>query len=398
FGSLSLFAQSRPTWETAADIRVGARGSMIGTVTSLSPSSLTVTIVGESDSSNASVDVRTDSVSTRYSGFGSGTNVSSGSAGFRLIQSGDRLRVTGVGRGSRSLSADDILLLGRSVPSPNVVPNVIPPVTDRNTVEGVVRQITSASNRFVIETDARQMLTVYGSASTPVYYQNDVYRISNIEVGDRVRVQIDSSTSDGVRPRLIDVVRSVSDPNGGTSSPGGRTLTSVTGKVTLIDTRSQSFRINVGRGPELQIDARNASDDRGRLFRLTDLQVGDPVDASGQYVSTDVFRADTIRLNAGNYSDNPPPYDNGTGNSSGGVYQTIVITGTVDGPLQGNDVLRVRDNQKRIYELMLVDDFIVRLKLGSYITADQLKSGDRVTVQAFRTPDDRYVAQTIRTR
>ena len=113
-----------------------------------------------------------------------------------------------------------------------------------------------------------------------------------------------------------------------------------------------------------------------------------------------MFRADTIRLNLCGYSDMTPPYGtgNGTGTYYGGVYETIVITGTVDQALQGNDILRVRDSQGRTFDLMLVDDFIVRLKSGSYITADQLKSGDRVTAQAFRTPDDRYVAQTIRTR
>ena len=169
---------------------------------------------------------------------------------------------------------------------------------------------------------------------------------------------------------------------------------------THIDTRTQSFRIDAGRGTEIQVDARSSSDERGRPFRLTDLQVGDPVDVSGQYASGNIFRADTIRLNVGGYSDTTPPYGNGsgTGTYDGGVYETIVITGTVNQSLQGSDMLRVRDNQGRTFDLMLVDDFVVRLKSGSYITADQLKSGDRVTVQAFRTPDDRFVAQTIRTR
>ena len=218
-GSLSLFAQNRPTWTTASDIQVGVRGSMNGTVTRMSSGDLTISIVGENDPTTTPVDVRTDSVSTRYSGFGSGTDVFTGSSGFRLIQSGDRIRVTGVGRTARSISADDILLLGRSVSRPGTSPDLVPPGADRNTVEGVVRQITASSSRFVIETDGRQMYTVYGTTSTPVYYQNDVYRITNIEVGDRVRVQIDSTTSDGVRARLIDVVSSVSDTTAGGGTP-----------------------------------------------------------------------------------------------------------------------------------------------------------------------------------
>ena len=199
-GSLSLFAQTRPSWTTASDIQVGVRGSMIGTVTRIGTGDLTLSLVGENDPTTTPVDVRTDSISTRYSGFGTGTDVFNGSSGFKFIRSGDRIRVTGVGRAARSISADDVLLLGRSVAGPSITPDLAPPGTDRNSVEGVVRQITASSSRFVIETDARQMYTVYGTTSTPVYYQNDVYRITNIEVGDRVRVQVDSTTTDGCGP------------------------------------------------------------------------------------------------------------------------------------------------------------------------------------------------------
>jgi hypothetical protein len=52
-------------------------------------------------------------------------------------------------------------------------------------VEGVVRQVNSADGRVVIETDRREMITVRGTATTPVYYRNTVYRISNLEPGDR---------------------------------------------------------------------------------------------------------------------------------------------------------------------------------------------------------------------
>lgn len=383
--AVSLQAQSRPAWQMASDVRVGERGSLTGTVTQVNSSGSTFLLAPDAETSGNTVRVTTETVTTRYYGFGSGAEVLSGSVGFNSIRSGDRLQVTGIGRSGGTLSSSDVMLLGRQV-SPST-----PATTSAQGFEGVVRQITQAENRLVIETSDRRLLTVYGTESTPVYYRGEVYRIRNIEVGDRIRVQVESSLSDGVRARIIDVI---SDVN---LSDGGRTLTSVSGRVTRIDTRAQTLRIDAG-SREVRVDSREARDTEGRTFRLTDLKVGDSVEVSGTFDAADNFRASTIRLGSGviGGSVTPRPAAPPTGV---GVFETLVVYGTVQRELGSQETMLVRDSDsRREIEVHLLDDFVVRLVNGSYVTADQLEVDSRVVIQAFRDRDGRYIAQTIRTR
>jgi hypothetical protein len=297
------------------------------------------------------------------------------------------VQVTGIGRSGGTLSSTDIMLLGRQVG-----PATTPATTSaQGGYEGLVRQINQAENRLVIETNDRQLLTIYGTESTPVYYRGEVYRIRNIEVGDRIRVQVESSVGDGVRARIIDVIADVN------LSGGGRTLTSVSGRITGIDTRAQTLRIDAGTR-EVRVDAREARDTEGRVFRLTDLRVGDVIEISGTFDAADNFRASTIRLGGGTPGSivNRQPT---TPVAGARIFETLVIYGTVERALGSAESMLVRDtDSRRELEVHLLDDFVVRLVNGSYVTADQLEVGTRVVIQAFRDRDGRYIAQTIRTR
>ncbi len=384
--AVSLEAQTRPAWQTASDVRVGERGALVGSVTQVNSSGASFLMVPDAETSGKTVRVTTEAATTRYYGFGAGAEVLSGSAGFSSIRTGDRVQVTGIGRSGGTLSSTDIMLLGRQVGS-----GTTPATTSAGGYEGLVRQINQAENRLVIETDARQLLTVYGTESTPVYYRGEVYRIRNIEVGDRIRVQVESNVGDGVRARIIDVIADVN------LSGGGRTLTSVSGRITAIDTRAQTLRIDAGTR-EVRIDAREARDTEGRVFRLTDLRVGDSVEVSGTFDAADNFRASTIRLGSGTGGSivNPQPT---TPVAGAKIFETLVIYGTVERALGSAESMLVREtDSRRDLEVHLLDDFVVRLVNGSYVTADQLEVKTRVVIQAFRDRDGRYIAQTIRTR
>jgi exosome complex RNA-binding protein Csl4 len=296
--------------------------------------------------------------------------------------------VTGIGRSGNTISSTEIMLLGRQVGS---TPGSS---STGQSVEGIVRQIAAADNRFTIETTDRRLLTVYGTSATPVNYQGRAYRISNLEVGDRVRVQVESSTSEAVRARSVDVIADVRGAD-------GRTLTSVYGRVTRIDTRAQTLRIDAG-AREVRVDARNARDSEGRTFRLSDIRVGDSIEVSGSFDAADTFRADTIRFGDGSAVTgggirNPGPTVVERPVTRG--YETFVIYGTVEREIGSEETLLVRDSDSdRELEVYLLDDFVVRLVNGSYVTADQLEEGTRVVIQAFRDRDGFYIAQTIRTR
>ena len=228
--AVSAFGQDRTLWRTAADVREGIRGTVVGTVVDTSESQRELTLSADDDRYSR-ITVRTDSVSTQYNGFGTVINDSpeifKGSRGFANLRLNDRIEIRGTGRGDGSVLADQVTLLGRSVPSPQTgvgetrpstgvaTPTQTPSATQDvfGRVEGVIRQINVTDNRLVVETDRREIFNVRTSSTTPVYYRGDVYQVRNLEIGDRIRVESDGTTLAGreIRARAIDVLRSVDE-------------------------------------------------------------------------------------------------------------------------------------------------------------------------------------------
>jgi hypothetical protein len=411
--AVSAFGQSGTQWRTSADVVEGVRGTVIGTVSDIGTRRFTVKPDGDQ---YGQVTVETDSVSTQYNGFGGTINGSPevfvGSTGFANLRVGDRVEVRGVGRGAGVVGADYVTLLGRPVDAPQTgvgqtrTPNTISPPTVSGTtpsstavqqpgrVEGIVRQVNAGDGRVVIETDRREMITVRGSNSTPVYYRNTVYRISNLEPGDRIRVEPEGSITTGseLRARTIDVLRSAQESGGSIAQVGARS-----GRVTSIDRRNNSVRVDNGR-TEVRVDLSTAVDSSGRRVRAADMQVGDQVDMSGNF-SGDTFTATTVRFGDdafGSAPSTPPPP---TPTRQSGDLGAVTIYGTVAQSLNNSPRLVVRDTQNnQTLPLYVLDDFVVRTRTGTYTTADKLKEGDAVVVKAYRDADGNYIAQTIRLR
>src|SRR5438105_4853541 len=296
---VSAFGQSGTQWRTAADVREGARGSIVGTVGDVDEGQNRFRL-GPDDDRNGMVTVQTDAVSTQYNGFGGMINGSPeifvGSTGFANLRTGDRVEVRGAGANNTVVNADYVTLLGRPVPADQTgvgqtrTPQSISPPTASGTtpstpaqtsgpVEGVVRQVNATEGRVVIETDRREVITVRGSSSTPVYYRNNVYKLANLEPGDRIRIEPDTTASYGgeLRARTINVLQNVQE-SGGTSVQVG----ALTGRVTSIDRRNNVVRINDGR-TDVRVDLANAYDTGGRRVRASDMQIGDTVDLTGTY-------------------------------------------------------------------------------------------------------------------
>jgi hypothetical protein len=405
--SVSAFGQSGTQWRTSADIREGVRGSVVGTVNDVDEGRNRFTLTPDDDR-YGQVTAETDAVSTQYNGFGGTINGSPeifvGTKGFASLRTGDRVEVRGVGRNVGVVAADYVTLLGRPVPAdqtgvsqprppstvstpPVATPSATPERPGR--IEGVVRQVNAADGRVVIETDRREMLTIRGTSSTPVYYRNTVYRLSNLEPGDRIRVEAEGPTTVGseIRARTIDVTQSAQESGGSIAQVGA-----LTGRVTSIDRRNNSVRIDNGRG-EVHVDLANAVDTSGRRVRAADMQVGDQVDLSGSY-SGETFAATTVRFN--DESPTATPSEPGPTASALGA---VTIYGTVSQSLNSGPRLTVRDTQtSQTISVYALEDFVVRTKTGGYTTADRLREGDAVVVKAYRDGDGNYIAQTIRLR
>ncbi len=413
---VSAFGQDRYQWKSAADIREGGRGSIVGTVSDVNEARNSLTLDPD-DLSGGSVLVITDAVTTQFNGFGGVINgkaeIFVGSAGFPNVRLGDRIEARGTAQTNGTIQAELITLRGRAVPAPQTgvgqtrspmsgpsTPGVTTTVTaDRlGRVEGVVRQVNASNNTVVIETDRREMITVRGSASTPVYYQNSVYHVNNLEVGDRIRVEPDTlnGSSGDLRARVIDVIRAVQEAGGG----GSNSVGAITGRVTRVDRTADIVTIDSGRG-QVRVDVASATDQSGRRIRASDLQIGDRIEVSGRNNSAgDLFLATTVRFSDDTLQPARPGDTNpGPGTPAASDLGAVTIYGTISQSLANAPQLVVRDTQGgKTYRVYALDDLVTRTKAGGYTTADKLKDGDSVVIKAYRDADGNYIAQTIRLR
>src|ERR1043165_4050766 len=417
--SLSSFAEDRSLWKTSSDVREGVVGSAIGTVTDIQSANRFT--IAPDDDKYTTILVDTDAMSTRWNGFGGTINGSPeifvGSAGFPNLRTADRVEVRGVGRGVGNVRADTITLLGRPVEAPQTgvgqtrdPGNISTPTGSTTTpstaperlgrIEGIVRSVNADEGRVVIETDNRALMNIRATTSTPVRYKGDTYRISNLEQGDRIRIDPESGTvaSGGeIRARSIDVLQGVQDSSGGASA--SRQIGNLSGRVTRVDRANNRITVDSGRGP-VTVDLTNAVDASSRPVRARDVMAGDHVDITGAYTN-DTFNARGVRWqddSGGAASTAPgpartaPPADTGYDLGTGTIYGTVTQT------LRSSPQLVIRDSANNLVRIYAVDDLVVKTRTGGYSTADRLTEGESVAVRAYRDASGNFIAQTIRLR
>jgi hypothetical protein len=268
-------------------------------------------------------------------------------------------------------------------------------VTVYGRIEGVVRQVNADEGRVMVETDRREMVNIRATRNTPVYYRNQTYQISNLETGDRVRVDPQSTATSGgeVTARSIEVITSVQE-GGGTT----RSVTQVSGTVTRVDRATEMARVDTGRG-EIRVDLTNAFDSSGARVRARDLQSGDRVQLTGSFGnSADLFAATTVRfLDANDVSSTTTPTPLPPTLST--MLPMVTIWGTVTESLANGPLLVVREQKTNaLFHINVADDLPIKTKAGGYATAERLKNGDAVVVKAYRDADGNYIGQTIRIR
>jgi hypothetical protein len=415
--AVAAFGQDRTVWRTSGDVQEGGRGSIVGTVADTQNGRNRMVITPDSALSDQ-VTVDADTVSTRYNGFGGTINgapeIFVGSTGFNEVRVGDRVEVRGVAIGSSTIRAELVTLLGRAVPAPQTgvgqtrTPTSISTPTASGTtpstapdrigrVEGVLQQVNPEEGRLVVVTDRREVLTVRTPQGTPVRYRGDTYRVSNLEVGDRIRVEPEGGaavTGNEIRARSIDVIQSSQETNGTSASRG---VGALSGRVTRVDRTNNVIQLDTGRGT-ISVDLRSAADPSGRPVRGRDVQAGDHVELSGSY-SGATFVATTIRFtdDSGATIEQGPATavpDNVADLGVVTIYGTVAQT-LADGPQL---VLRDTQNNNRTVRVYALEDLPIRTKSGTYSTAVQLKVSDSVVVKAYRDADGNYIAQTIRIR
>lgn len=405
--SLSAFAQG---WYNAGDVGQGSRGSVVGEVIDVSSGAQRVDV--ETDGGGR-ITIDTDAVTTQYNGFGTviagKPEIFIGSRGFSNLRVGDRISVRGTGRAGGSVLADQVTLVGRAVAASPVgvggtrspSTSVSTPVDERpgvtststaNTAEGIVRSISERDGRLVIETPQRRMITIRTYRNTPVYFQGQQFTVTNLEPGDRIRVEADprDAQTDEITARRIDVIQSVQDSTDGPSNSA--TVTVLEGRVARIDTVANVLFVTT-REDEIRVDMTRAQDADGDRMGARDLRVGDRVEISGSFNRAgDVFLASTVRSGAGVGGGQPRDDDFIR-------YSVVTLNGTVTETLDDATTLAFRDRDSgRIVRLWVTEDFIVVLKNNVRSTADKLRVNDDVRIKAFRDEQGSLVAQSVTVR
>jgi hypothetical protein len=398
----------------AAVSSFGQDRTMVGTVIDLEESRNRLQLRMD-DAAQTIMIYEADPVTTTYHGFGTVINdkpeVFVGAQGFSNLREGDRLEIRGPLRDGGIYGAQRVTLLGRSVPaSPTGVGSSRDPQRDASTptapragtydrsggfIEGTVRQINERDGRLVVETTTRRMITVNTRRSTPVWYRGQQYQVTNLEVGDRVRIEADprDAQADEITANRIDVTISVQDAGTVPGGAGGATIGVLEGRVTRVEPGLDYIYVDDGRG-EVRVDMRNAEDARGDVLRARDVRVGDRVEITGSMNRVgDMYLASTVRFGtSGDTQDRDTPEPTRR-------YGLVTLTGTVTETLEGADTIGFRDRDtNQVVRVWVAREFPVRTNAGGYANASTLRVNDSVVIQAFQDWDGNMVAQTIRLR
>jgi hypothetical protein len=390
---------------------------MVGTVIDLDESRNRLQIQMD-DAQRSVMTIDADSVTTTYHGFGTVINdkpeVFVGARGFSNLREGDRIEVRGPLRDGGVYSAQRVTLLGRAVPAaPTGVGQSRDPQRDASTptgprsgtydrsggmVEGTIRQINERDGRLVVETTTRRMISVSTRRNTPVYYRGQQYQVTNLEIGDRVRIDADprDAQADDITATRIDVTMSVQDsgtvPGGGGTSATVRILE---GRVTRVEPGLDYIYVDDA-GREVRVDMQQAEDARGEVLRARDVRAGDRVEITGSMNRVgDMFLASTVRfggtgVGGGSTTPTPDPIAS---------YGLVTITGTITETLDEGGTLAFRNRDTNaVVRVWVSRDFVVRTNAGTYVNASTLKANDTAVLQAFRDQDGNLIAQTIRLR
>ncbi len=107
-----------------------------------------------------------------------------------------------------------------------------------STIRGTVRYIDTSRRTIEIDRGGGSLLTVGYETSTPVYWNNQTYRATDLERGDEIEVRL---TSSGNLARDITVLRNVSSGTSGGSTSSR--LSTIRGTVRYVDTSARTIEL-----------------------------------------------------------------------------------------------------------------------------------------------------------
>lgn len=198
----------------------------------------------------------------------------------------------------------------------------------RGTVESVdvnsrsiyLSNVTGYNASMLSNGGSGSTVRVYYDDRTPVEFNGQSYRPSDLERGDQVAVRVDES-GNNLLAESMTVIRDVSSGSG-SSYPSGSYESNIRGTVRYIDTSRRTIEVDRGNGSTsiVEFDTNTPVRFNNQTYNPVDLERGDEIDirardlGNGRFLATDISVIRSVS-------------SNGTsGNSS---TQTATIRGTV---------------------------------------------------------------------
>ena len=179
-------------------------------------------------------------------------------------------------------------------------------------IRGTVRYIDTSRRTIEVDRGNGSVMTIDYDVNTPVSYNNQSYRVADLERGDEIDIQVRDLGSGRYVAQEINVIRNVSAGSGiygsGTTSTQSAT---VRGTVRYVDTsrrtielESASWRSNFNTGTGMNnssritvsYDANTSVDVSGRMYPVSGLEVGDVVEVQVSNANASVPFASRILL------------------------------------------------------------------------------------------------------
>lgn len=156
-------------------------------------------------------------------------------------------------------------------------------------VRGTVRSIDTTRRTLEIErTTSGQIMSLAYDANTIVNFNGRQYRVTDLERGDEVEIDVQQTTSGVLFASNIDVLRSVSDSGTAASTLRGTVRYVDTSRRTIeLENANWATRFNTGSNVVIvQYDANTDVEYQGRLYPASNLERGDIVDVQVRNTGT----------------------------------------------------------------------------------------------------------------
>ncbi|MGA7617392.1 MAG: hypothetical protein WBX15_19680 [Thermoanaerobaculia bacterium] len=349
--ALPATAQRLSIWGTGPDVQAGTEGEVTGTVAAIQPETLTFELTPTAGGAGPFT-IHVIDGSTIFGGLSGGPQaIVRGTAGFSRLSPGELVRVRGKGGNPPDITATEVVFLGSGGRLANG--------TLLRDIRGVVQGLNPAQSRFAMKDAKGTIHAIFGTPTTPVSSEGQDYRISQLRVGDQVRVLGEELLGNDLRAESIDVT----EPADGMMSMDHRAA------MAAIAPPEGAATVGVPASPAMLPPP---------PVRVPGIQAVAPPAATATVPPANGGSRELVV---------EPPKAPG--------YRAEELEGTVVSNLEGAGYLLLRDATGATSRVYLDGELGVRGAAGECMAAKKLVPGSAVRIRALRLPDGNLIAQRV---